>query len=45
MPKDPLVRQRTNVRPRMKRNPVRRKRAYYRKGKKKLNVRRGNPRS
>lgn len=39
-----LTRQRTNVqRRRMKRHPVRRKRAYYRKGKKRLNVRRGNP--
>ena len=45
MPKGPLVRQRTNVRarPRMKPNPARRKRVYYRKGKKRLNVRRGNP--
>ncbi len=43
MPKGPLVRQRTNVRSRMKKNPIRRKRVYYRKGKKRLNVRRGNP--
>lgn len=44
-----LTRQTTYVRPnrkppgRFKRAPVRRKQSYYRKGKKKLNVRRGNP--
>lgn len=40
----PLARQSTHVgKGRRKRRPARRKIAYYRKGKKRLNVRRGNP--
>lgn len=42
MPKR-LTRQTTHVRRRYKKAPARRKRVYYRRGKKRLNVRRGNP--
>ena len=45
MPKPPgkLSRQRTSVRPRMKRNPRRRKRQAYAPWRKRRNVRRANP--